>query len=94
MPLCIRVRPRLPATTRSSDTRARLPALASRPHVRGGEIVAILKWVGVLVIGSWLMLWLVLDITFATVHALLLIGLAAFAAGFIPDKPDRKRLER
>jgi hypothetical protein len=56
--------------------------------------VAILKWVGVLLIGCWLLLWLVLDLTFATVHALLLIGLAAFAAGFLPDKAGRKRLER
>jgi hypothetical protein len=45
--------------------------------------VTILKWVGALLIGSWLLLWLVLEITFATVHALLLIGLVALAAGFL-----------
>jgi hypothetical protein len=45
--------------------------------------VTILKWVGALLIVSWLLLWLALEITFATVHLLLLIGLAALAAGFL-----------
>jgi hypothetical protein len=54
-----------------------------------GAIVSFLKWVGALLLASWLVLWLILEITFATVHVLLLIGIAALAAGFLKFKTGR-----
>ncbi|MGH8139397.1 MAG: hypothetical protein ACREVV_14580 [Steroidobacteraceae bacterium] len=45
--------------------------------------MAILKGIGVLLIVAWLVLWLVVKITFAAIHLLLLIGLAMLVIGFI-----------
>jgi hypothetical protein len=45
--------------------------------------MGILKGIGVLLIVAWLVLWLFVKITFAAVHLLLLIGLAALVIGFI-----------
>lgn len=51
--------------------------------------MAILKWIGALLVAAGLLLWLVFEITFATVHALLLIGLASLVAGILTIRARR-----
>jgi len=48
--------------------------------------MGILKGVGVAIIILWLVLWLAVKITVATVHLVLLVGLAILVAGFIKAK--------
>jgi hypothetical protein len=45
--------------------------------------MGILKGIGAILIIAWLVLWLVVKITFAAVHLLLLIGLAMLVFGLI-----------
>lgn len=48
--------------------------------------MAILKTLGILLVVAWLVLWLAVKITVATVHLLLLLGLALLVFGFIKSK--------
>jgi hypothetical protein len=45
--------------------------------------MALLKTIGVVLVVTWLVLWLAVKITFAAVHLLLLVGLAMLVLGFI-----------
>lgn len=45
--------------------------------------MALLKAIGVVLVVTWLVLWLAVKITFAAVHLLLLAGLALLVLGFI-----------
>ena len=45
--------------------------------------MGILKWLGIAIIILWLVLWLAVKITVATVHLLLLVGVALLIAGFV-----------
>ncbi len=45
--------------------------------------MAFLKAIGVVLVVTWLVLWLAVKITFAAVHLLLLAGLAMLVLGFI-----------
>ena len=51
--------------------------------------MGILKGLGVAVIILWLLMWLVVKITFAAIHLLLLLGLAMLVIGFLKasDRP-------
>jgi len=51
--------------------------------------MGILKGLGVAIIILWLVLWLAVKITVATVHLLLLVGLVMLIAGFIKVKGTR-----
>jgi hypothetical protein len=51
-----------------------------------GATMGILKGLGIAIIILWLVLWLAVKITVATVHLLLLVGLAMLIAGFIKVK--------
>lgn len=53
--------------------------------------MGILKGIGLAIIILWLVLWLAVKITVATVHLLLLVGLAMFIAGFIKVKTSGSR---
>lgn len=45
--------------------------------------MALLKAIGIVLVVTWLVLWLAVKITFAAVHLLLLAGLAMLVVGFI-----------
>ena len=45
--------------------------------------MGILKGLGVAIIILWLVLWLLVKITFAAIHLLLLLGLAMLVIGFV-----------
>ena len=45
--------------------------------------MGILKGLGVAIIILWLVLWLMVKITFAAIHLLLLLGLAMLVIGFV-----------
>ena len=45
--------------------------------------MGILKGIGAVLVVLWLVLWLLIKITFAAIHLLLLIGLAMLVLGFI-----------
>jgi hypothetical protein len=48
--------------------------------------MGILKGLGVAIIVLWLVLWLAVKITVATIHLLLLVGLAMLVIGFLKSK--------
>ncbi len=45
--------------------------------------MGILKGLGVAIIILWLVMWLVVKITFVAIHLLLLLGLAMLVIGFL-----------
>ena len=45
--------------------------------------MGILKGIGVVLLVTWLVLWLFVKITFAAVHLLFLIGIAMLIMGFV-----------
>jgi len=45
--------------------------------------MAALKWLGIALIVTWLVLWLAVKITVGTIHLLLLIGLAMLIIGLL-----------
>jgi hypothetical protein len=45
--------------------------------------MGVLKSIGAVLVVIWLVLWLVVKITFAAVHLLLLAGLALIVYGFV-----------
>jgi len=45
--------------------------------------MAILKIIGVILIVAWVVLWLVVKITFGAIHLLLLAGIVMLVVGFI-----------
>ena len=56
----------------------------------GSGQMGILKGIGLAIIILWLVLWLAVKITVATVHLLLLVGIALFVVGFIKVKTGPK----
>ena len=50
----------------------------------------ILHVLGVLLIIAWLVLWLAVKVTFAAVHALVVIGLLFIVAGFLATRSSTK----
>jgi hypothetical protein len=54
-------------------------------------MMGILKGIGVLLIVVWVVMWLVVKITFAAVHLLLLIGLAMLVFGFLKAETSGPR---
>ncbi len=53
--------------------------------------MGILKGIGLAIIILWLVLWLAVKITVATVHLLLLVGVVMFVAGFIKIKTSSSK---
>jgi hypothetical protein len=49
----------------------------------------ILHILGVLFIVAWLVLWLAVKVTFAAVHALVIIGVLLIAAGLISARTSK-----
>jgi hypothetical protein len=45
--------------------------------------MAALKWLGIALIVTWLVLWLAVKITFGAIHLLLLIGAALLVVGLV-----------
>jgi hypothetical protein len=45
--------------------------------------MGILKGLGIAIIIVWLVLWLLVKVTFAAIHLLLLLGLAMLVIGFV-----------
>jgi Flp pilus assembly protein TadB len=45
--------------------------------------MGILKGIGVVLLVTWVVLWLFVKITFAAVHLLFLIGIAMLVVGFV-----------
>lgn len=45
--------------------------------------MAALKWLGIVLIVTWLVLWLAVKITVGTIHLLLLVGLALLVVGLL-----------
>jgi hypothetical protein len=43
--------------------------------------MAVLKWLGVLFILAWLVLWLAVKVTFGAIHLLFLLGVAMLVIG-------------
>ncbi len=43
--------------------------------------MAVLKWIGVLILVTWLVLWLAVKITFGAIHLLLVLGVALLVIG-------------
>jgi hypothetical protein len=41
----------------------------------------VLKWIGALILITWLVLWLAVKITFGAIHLLLLLGVALLVIG-------------
>ena len=50
----------------------------------------ILHVLGVLFILTWLVLWLVLKLTFAAIHALVIIGLLLIIVGFVSGRSSSR----
>lgn len=50
----------------------------------------ILHVLGVLFILTWLVLWLALKLTFAAIHALVIIGLLLIIVGFVTGRSDSR----
>jgi Flp pilus assembly protein TadB len=46
----------------------------------------ILKGIGIIILVIWLVLWLIVKITFAAVHLLALIGLAMLVVGLLRSR--------
>jgi len=51
--------------------------------------MAALKWLGVLVLITWLVLWLAVKITFGAIHLLLLLGAAMLIIGLVKSATTR-----
>jgi hypothetical protein len=45
--------------------------------------MSLVKWLGVALLITWLVLWLAVKVTFAAIHLLLLLGLALIVVGFV-----------
>jgi hypothetical protein len=45
-----------------------------------------LKWLGAVLIVTWLVLWLAVKITFGAIHLLLLIGVAMLVWGLVKSQ--------
>jgi Flp pilus assembly protein TadB len=48
-----------------------------------GDKMGILKGIGIVLLVTWVVLWLFVKITFAAVHLLFLIGIAMLVMGFV-----------
>jgi hypothetical protein len=48
--------------------------------------MAILKFLGIAILVLWLVLWLVVKITFGAIHLLVLLGLALLVWGFVKPR--------
>jgi hypothetical protein len=51
--------------------------------------MAALKWLGILVLVAWLVLWLAVKITFGAIHLLLLLGVAMLVIGLVKSATAR-----
>lgn len=51
--------------------------------------MAALKWLGVLILVTWLVLWLAVKITFGAIHLLLLLGVAMLVIGLVKSATSR-----
>jgi hypothetical protein len=55
-------------------------------HATQGELVAIVKFLGIAILVLWLVLWLVVKITFGAIHLLVLLGAALLVWGFLKPR--------